>query len=153
MTHKADSKWAVVLTQDVSVSMPLYGVSQYFYCGEQLLGKLSAGGVLTICKGYACDGYSPTLRIMGRWVKFTPTPRAGLFPAVLHDFTRQFLPVSGCLWTIKDTDTWFYNALVEGGVSKHVAGCYYSAVSGAIGTIWARLTRGHDPSVQIVTYQ
>ena len=84
-------KYACILTRAVVTHIPVTGKAMLFYAGEQLLGKLSQEGRLEIMAWYACDGYSPTLRIFGGWRRITPTPRkAGFFPSILHDFTRQF---------------------------------------------------------------
>lgn len=143
------AKYACILTHAVFTHIPVIGKELLFYAGEQLLARLSAEGRLEIMARYACDGYSPTLRMFGAWRRITPTPRkAGFFPAILHDITRQFCEVEGCPWTREDSDTWFYDALVAGGENPHIAGTYYGAVSRILGDIWYRFRRT-DPTLSI----
>lgn len=144
-----NARYACVLTRAVSTHIPIKGQELLFYAGEQLLGRLSTEGRLEISQWYACDGYSPTIPMFGGWLRITPTPKkAGLFPAIFHDFTRQFCEVDGCPWTRQDSDTWFYNVLISGGESKTLAGTYYGAVSRAIGNLWYRF-RKHDPTLTV----
>lgn len=144
------SRYACVLTHAVDTNIPLQGYELLFYAGEQLIGRLSDDGRLQICKWYACDGYSPTLRMFGKWLRITPTPKkAGLFPAIFHDFTRQFLGTDGCPWTREETDTWFYDLLVAGGAGKLIAGTYYGAVSKTLGDIYHHF-RTPDPTLWII---
>lgn len=142
-------RWACLLTREAVTHIPVTGRELVFRSGEQVLGRLSAEGRLEISQWYACDGYSPTIPMFGRWLRITPTPKkAGLFPAIFHDFTRQFCEVDGCPWTRQDSDTWFYNVLISGGESKTLAGTYYGAVSRAIGNLWYRF-RKHDPTLTV----
>lgn len=130
------------------------GAVYQFFSGEKLLARHDAG-VLTIMPGYACDGYSPVLRKprwmpgKDRYIRLTPTPRCGIFPAVLHDFTRQFSPVDGCPWNRERTDDWLYLSLVAGGCSED-AGIYHAAVAGYVGTTFIRLTTKPDPALVIL---
>lgn len=145
-----NAEYACVLTRAVVTYIPIKGREMLFYAGEQLLAKLSREGRLEILAWYACDGYSPTIRFFGGWLRITPIPRkAGYFPAIFHDFTRQFLDTEGCPWHRDQSDAWFYDALVAGGESPHIAGTYYGAVSRTLGNIWTRLTHKLDPTLWI----
>jgi hypothetical protein len=142
-------RYSVVLRRQQTYQIPLYGHNLDFYAGDLRLGWLNEFGILCILPGYACDGYSPCIKILGKWIRLTPTPKAGMFPAVLHDFTRQFCDTAGCPWNREQTDTWFYNAMVHGGSNKHIAGIYYGAVSRTIGNIYHHF-RKHDPTLEII---
>lgn len=142
-------KWSVILADPVGTFLPIKGQHRIFRSGDVILGELFEDGWLEIRAGYACDGYSPTFRLFGKWIRLTPTPsRAGMFPAVLHDFTRQFCETPGSAWTRENSDIWFYDALIAGGESKKIAGTYYAAVSRAIGDFYYSL-RKHDPKLSI----
>lgn len=148
--HTAETpRWACVLTDKAGTFLPITGQHRIFRSGDQILGELFEDGWLEIRAGYACDGYSPTFRLFGKWIRLTPTPsRAGMFPAVLHDFTRQFCETPGSAWTRENSDIWFYDALIAGGESKKIAGTYYAAVSRTIGDFYYSL-RKHDPKLSI----
>lgn len=142
-------RYACVLIRAATTNIPITGREMLFYTGNQLLGRLSSDGRLEIAQKYACDGYSPTIRFFTKWLRITPTPKkAGFFPAILHDFTRQFCEVEGSPWGRKESDTWFYDVLINGGESKRLAGTYYGAVAKTIGDIWFKFRR-HDPSLRI----
>lgn len=148
-THYATTdRWPVVMLAAVAVELPIQSPPMDVHSGDLHLARWD-GRFFSILPGYACDGYSPVIRICGRWLRLTPTPCAGLFPAVLHDALRQFLPVPGCPWGRADTDAWFYNALRAGGLPRHHAGIYHGAVAGPIGTAWLTLTRSPDPRLRI----
>ena len=55
----------------------------------------------------------------------------------------------GCPWTRQDTDAWFYDAMIAGGLHPHHAGIYHGAVAGPVGTAWLKLTRQPDPKLTI----
>lgn len=146
--------WPVVLQRQVAAVHHDLGASYEFYSGETLLAR-HEGGTTLLHAGYACDGYSPVIRLRWRggcrFLRLTPTPRrAGMFPAIWHDFTRQFQDVEGCPWTREQTDHWFYDALLAGGENRHLAGTYYGAVAGLMGDAFIRLTRQPDPKLRIV---
>lgn len=143
---RQNKKYACILTCAVSTYIPLKGYSVVFRSEDKVLGRLSSEGKLEIMAEYACDGYSPTWRVFGKWVG-TPAPRkAGLFPAIFHDFTRQFCEVGGCPWSRAESDTWFYDLMIDAGVNKHIAGVYYGAVSRTLGDIWHKF-RKYDPTL------
>jgi hypothetical protein len=145
------SRYACVLTEDVGRYTSISGKSLRFYAGDQLIARLYPDGYLVMMAGYACDGYSPTVRWFGKWRRLTPVPKkAGYFPAIRHDLTRQFVPVQGCPWNRQDSDHWFYDDLVAGGESKSIAGAYYSAVSRTLGNAWSKLTYKPDLTLRIV---
>lgn len=120
-----------------------------FYSGPHLLGYTEYTR-LTICKGYACDGYSPGFWLGRKYIGLTPTPKAGIFPAIGHDFTRQMAWLDYCPWNRKDTDVWFYNWLVAGGTNPHIAGTYYRAVAGLTGSAFIAMTKKRDPRLRVV---
>jgi hypothetical protein len=141
--YQITERWPVVIRVPLATGLPIASPPLDFLSGNQLLGTLDADR-LTIMPGYACDGYSPVFRLCGRWVRLTPVPPAGLWPAVLHDFLRQFQAVPGCPWNRKNTDDWFYDALTAGGTWHRQAGLYHAAVAGPAGTAWIKLTRKTD---------
>lgn len=141
--------YAAVLGCDVSTKLPLHGFNMIFRSGNQILATLEADGLFTIKKGYACDTYSPCVRMFGRWNHITPIPKkAGLFPAFLHDILRQFCTTPGCPWDRKFSDTMFYDALIAGGETKTISGIYYGAVSRTLGNIWFKFHK-QDPKLTI----
>jgi hypothetical protein len=146
--YRTSDRWPLVMTACVSTPLPLRAAPLDFHAGTLHLARWD-GDFLTILPGYACDGYSPVIRICGRWVRITPTPACGLWPAVLHDLLRQFLPIPGCPWTRQDTDNWFYAALTAGNLHPHHAGLYHGAVAGPLGTAWIAITRTPDPTLSI----
>ena len=147
--YKAEGRWPVVTRRVISAPLGFdLGAVYEFYSGPHLLGRHERGK-LTICKRYACDGYSPVLRLFGKFLRLTPTPSAGMFPAIGHDFTRQMLAATGCPWDREDTDEFFYNWLVAGGTSPSLAGTYYGAVAGPVGSAFIALTRKTDPNLWI----
>lgn len=156
--YKAVGYWPVVLQRKVAAVHEDLGAIYRFYSGHQLLGH-HEGGTTMLQKGFACDGYSPVIRIPWgkgryRFIKLTHTPKsAGLFPAVWHDFTRQFSYVDGCPWARDQTDWWFYDSLVKGGVNPHIAGTYYGAVAGLAGDVFIRMSRKPDPLLWIEKIQ
>ena len=127
--HDSSARWPVILKQTAGAELPISGPPVDFLAGTRRLASWD-GTRFHIHQGYACDGYSPVLRLFGRWIPITPIPACGLWPAILHDALRQFLPVPGCPWTRQDTDEWFYNALIAGGLTPHHAGLYHGAVAG-----------------------
>lgn len=84
------------------------------------------------------------------WLRLTPTPKCGFGPAILHDIARQFSRVSGCPWDRQQTDDWFFNCLIAGGVPERRAGLYHHAVAGTLGDIYIALTRKTDPNLNIL---
>jgi hypothetical protein len=142
------TRWAVILRAMVSTPLPLRAEPHDFLSGQQVLARWD-GREFHVMPGYACDGYSPVIRICGRWVRLTPTPPCGLWPAVLHDVLRQFLSVPGCPWSRAESDAWFYEALHSGGLHPHHAGIYHGAVAGPLGSAWLRLTRTRDLRLRI----
>jgi hypothetical protein len=148
-THYAiTDRWPVLMLAAIATPLPIQSEPIDLHAGDLHLARWD-GRFFTILPGYACDGYSPVIRVCGRWVRLTPTPRAGLWPPVLHDALRQFLPVPGCPWSRRDTDAWFYDALRAGGVRPHHAGIYHGAVAGPLGTAWLHITRTQDPTLRI----
>lgn len=148
-THfKVTDRWPVVITTTVSSPLPIQSEPMDFLSGDLHLARWD-GSSFSILPGYACDGYSPVLRFFRRWLRLTPTPSAGLWPSVLHDCLRQFLPVAGCPWDRRAADDWFHSALVAGGLHPHHAGIYHGAVAGPLGTAYIRLTRTVDPALRI----
>ncbi len=146
----SDSRWPLTLLRGVSTTVPRTGYSLLFMSGEQILGRMATDGRITVCSAYSCDGYSPVLKTPRGWLRLTPTPRCGMFPAVLHDFLRQFVAVPGCPWSRKDSDDWFYDAMLAGG-SKRAAAIYHGTVAGPLGNAFICLTRKTDPKLRIVT--
>lgn len=147
--YQSSERWPVILIAAVGTPLPIQSPPLDFYAGERHLARWD-GRIFTVLQGYACDGYSPVVRMFGRWVRLTPTPRrAGLWPSVLHDCLRQFLLTPGCPWTRQDSDAWFYDALLAGGLDRHRAGIYHGAVAGPLGSAWIALTRTPDPSLRI----
>lgn len=138
--YEVTDRWPVRMLAAVAAPLPLRAAPFELLTGDTQLARWD-GKTLTILPGYACDGYSPVIRFCGRWLRLTPVPRAGLWPAVLHDALRQMLPLPGCPFTRKDSDDWFYNALTAGGLQRDYAGIYHGAVAGPVGTAWLRLTR------------
>lgn len=151
----ASSKWALVTTRLFSFDLggKLKG-SYKFFAGERLLAS-SYNSVIWLAEGYASDGYSPVVYCPffthddDPWIRLTPIPECGYAPAVLHDFTRQFLTASGCPWDRRQTDNWFYDCLEVGGVSKGMRGIYHGAVSGRLGSLYIKATRKIDQSLRI----
>ncbi len=146
--------WPVVLLRSVTAALPFdLGAYYEFRTGETLLAHHHSA-MLTIEAGFACDGFSPVIRKQAwmpgknRFLRITPTPPCGMFPAILHDLTRMFLGVDRCPWTRKNSDDWFFDALVAGGCSNR-AGIYHQAVAGAIGDAFINLTREPDPHLAI----
>lgn len=141
-------EYAVVVQRAIECFIPIYGHDLKFYAGEQLLGTLSRQGCLTILPGYACDGYSPVRKIFKWWWRITPTPSCGMFPSILHDFLRQFLWVTPCPWSRKQSDDCFYNAMIAGG-AENLAGIYHGAVASPLGTLYMSLSKT-DPTLRII---
>lgn len=145
-------RYACVVSRPVVTRIPIYGLDLSFRSGCQELGRLYPDGELVIKDGYACDGYSPTIRFFGSWIRLTPIPkRAKYFPAIFHDFTRQFVNTDGCPWTSHQSDMWFYDLLVSGGENRQMAGTYFGAVNGLAGMVFTKLTGSHDPSLRITS--
>lgn len=153
-------RWPVVVMVDILASSPDLGARFEFYSGDQLLSVHDRGTHL-IKAAYACDGYSPTFWLFGRLIRLTPTPGAGMFPAIKHDNDRQMLGAMIALkaaglidwdlpFTRANTDEWFYNSLTDGGVNRHVAGTYYGTVAGPVGSAFIRMTRKQDPNLRVV---
>lgn len=156
LTHGIDyspqGSWPVVLKRNVAAVHHDLGYIYEFYSGDTLLARHDFGTTM-LQAGFACDGYSPVIRLpFGKFLRLTPTPKAGMFPAIWHDFTRQFLDVPGCPWTRIQSDYWFYDALVAGGCNPHLAGTYYGAVAGVAGDAFIALTRRPDPKLRIIRY-
>ncbi len=146
--------WPVVLLRDVHAILSYdLGAIFEFRSGEKLLARHERG-TLIIKAGFACDGYSPVLRKPAwmpgkdRFIRLTPTPRCGIFPAVLHDLGRQFCGVDRCPWDREKVDDWFFDALVAGRCPNR-AGVYHSAVAGTLGTAFIHLTRKTDPHLTV----
>lgn len=148
---EAQGRWPCVMLHPVSGMMGHdLGAIFEFYSGERLLARHDKGR-LTLMKGYACDSFSPVIRLpFGKFWHLTPWPVSGPWPAFGHDLTRQFLIVDGCPYKREDTDNWFYNWLTAGGVSPRKAGGYYVAVAGPAGDAFIRMTRKPDPNLRIV---
>jgi len=146
--YQVTDRWPLLMKAMVSTPLPLDAPPMDFLSGDLLLASWT-GKDFQVHPGYACDGYTPVLRLCRRWVCITPTPAAGLWPAVLHDALRQFMNVTGCPWTRQQTDAWFYDALTAGGLPPHLAGIYHGAVAGPLGTAWIRLSRRRDPRLRI----
>ena len=153
---EAVGDWPVTTFRDIAIELPLdLGRVYEFRAGTKLLARHDAG-IIILFRGYSCDGYSPVIRRprwmpgKSKWLRLTPTPRCGMFPAIAHDFFRQFLGVDRCPWTRKDADDWFFNALI-GGRCTNAAGVYHSAVSGFLGDAFISLTRKPDPSLSITS--
>jgi len=147
--YTVGDRWPVVVSAVISTPLPRDFPDLDFLSGGRVLATLR-GAVFSILPGYACDGFSPVIRLgRGRFLRITPTPRCGLFPAVLHDALRQFIDTPGCPWTRYDTDVWFYRSMVVGGLTDHHAGIYHGAVAGPLGTAWLALTRTPDPRLCI----
>ena len=141
-------KWPLVLTRLLTLEIDRdFGGVWHCYSGRHLLGVL-ANRQIIIFPAYAGDGYSPVIRFLGRWIRLTPTPACGYAPAIGHDFTRQFYHVTGCPWTRRDSDNWFYNWLRRGGEPR--TGIFHRAVAGPIGTAYIWLTRKKDPQLKII---
>ena len=145
----SQGRWPVVLHHPCSGNMGRdFGAIFHLYSGPQLLAR-HANGRLVLMKHYASDGYSPVIRVFGKFVYLTPWPKCGVWPALGHDVMRQFVGVEGCPWDRIDTDLCFYNWLTAGGVHPDVAGTYYGAVAGVVGDIFINLTRKPDPDLWI----
>lgn len=124
-------RWRVVLERDVRFTLPRkLGHLDLWADGYHLASMV--GYVLTIHKGYACDGYSPVVRTCGRHIPLTPTPSCGLGPAILHDLLTQFDSLDSCPWTRAESNQWFRESM-EAGDSPIAAKLYYAAVSGPLG--------------------
>lgn len=144
--------WAMVMATPVIFEIEDLGAVFEFWAGARLLAY-HEHGKLVVSEAYALDGYSPVIRVFGKWVKLTPVPKkAGHGPDLLHDLTRQFLHVPFCPWTRKQTDDWFFDELIAGGESAKIAGAYHQVVAGSIGSLWMALKREPDPSLKIMTY-
>lgn len=141
-------RWPVVMTAAVGVPLPIQSEPLDFHSGDLHLARWD-GEFFHVLPRYACDGYSPVIRVWGRWVRLTPVPGCGLWPAVLHDVLRQFNAVPGCPWSRVDTDNWFFDSLIAGGVRLPIAGAYHEAVAGPLGTAWIRMTRSPDPALRV----
>lgn len=150
---KATDDYACVLMREAGTNIPKTGKLFKFFAGNQLLATLSVFGRLEIQPDYACDGYSPTRKTFIGWLSPTPRPKkAGMFPAIGHDLTRQFLHVAGCPWTLEESDIWFREWLIAGGESRWIADRYYSVVAGRIGSLWHKWFHKHDPTLRIEIY-
>jgi hypothetical protein len=148
--YTVGDRWPVVVSEVISTPLPGSFPDLDFLSGGILLATLRAS-VFSIFPGYACDGFTPVIRLgRGRYMRITPTPRCGLFPAVLHDALRQFLETPGCPWKRHETDSWFYDSMIAGRVATHHAGIYHGAVAGPLGTAWITLTRTPDPMLCIL---
>jgi hypothetical protein len=152
---RANGSWPLVTTRDVAFNLDqYYGLPFTLRTGTKNLASYLSGQLI-VHEGYACDGYSPVLSCPFKsdrsdpWLRLTPTPACGYAPAILHDITRQFLGVQGCPWDRKQTDEWFYNCLLAGGVSKRMAGIYHHAVAGSFGSLYIAATRKVDPDLNI----
>jgi len=142
------NQWPLVLISNFEFELDRdFGGVYEFYSGSKLLGIIT-GSKLEILRGYAGDGYSPVISLFDCWIRLTPTPKCGFAPAVIHDFTRQFLNTPGCPWDRKQTDDWFYNCLRRGGEPR--TGIFHRAVAGPLGTAYIWATRKVDPQLRIV---
>jgi hypothetical protein len=92
-------KWPVVMTKLAKGNLGRdYGATFHFYSSHRLLARLQHAE-LTLLKCYASDGYSPVIRLpFGKFLRLTPTPKCGMWPALGHDLTRQFLDVVWQVW-------------------------------------------------------
>jgi hypothetical protein len=152
--YQVTPDWPVVLSLPVVAETHDFGAVYEFYTGHRLLARHERGET-TIMPGYACDGYSPVIKKprwmpgKDRFIRLTPTPSCGMFPAVLHDFTRQFMAVPNCPWNREKSDDWLFDSLEAGGCSEK-AGAYHAAVAGGIGTAFIYLTRQPAPQLVIL---
>jgi hypothetical protein len=140
--------WPLILKRDVVVQTNIRGKEFVFSSNGKLFGGLSVDGTLRIYSGYACDGYSPVLKVFGKFVRLTPTPKCGMLPAVAHDFTRQFAGVEGCPWDRHFSDTLFFDLLVLGG-SGDIASIYHGAVAGKVGDLFIAISRKKDKGLSV----
>ena len=152
---RANGSWPLLTTRDVAFTLDrYYGDPFMLLTGDKILASYFSGR-LVVHAGYASDGYSPVISYpfsrdpQDPWLRLTPTPQCGFAPAILHDITRQFLNVPGCPWDREQTDTWFFNCLVAGGMSRRRAGIYHHAVAGPIGDVYIKATRSVDPNLHI----
>ena len=148
--------WPLVLVEDVAFDTGRdYGATLLLCSGNKTLGTIHRG-YLWAHAYYALDGYSPVFYAPWKaasndpWLRLTPTPACGYAPALVHDITRQFHNVEGCPWDRKQTDDWFFDSLIAGGVPKRRAGAYHHAVAGPIGDVYIALTRKADPNLHII---
>ena len=147
--YQTRGKWRVALMMRVGAILSHDFRGEYsFRHGEIELMHL-AGRALTFTEYFACDGFSPVVKLLGVWIPLTPTPVCGMFPAVGHDGLTQFASVPGCPWDQKFANDEFYNSLVAGGCST-AASLYHGAVSGRVGRIYKRLRHRPDPLLNIV---
>jgi len=140
--------WPLMLKRDVVVQTTLRGEEFVFSSAGKIFGGLCVDGILRIYAGYACDGYSPVLKIFGKFIRLTPTPKCGMLPAVVHDFTRQFIEVKGCPWDRKFSDDLFYDLLVA-GQEKKIASIYHGAVAGKVGDLFIAISRKKDKGLAV----
>ena len=153
---RADGPWPLLTTGDVGYNLDrYYGDPFSLRTGTKVLASYFSGRLI-VHKGYASDGYSPVIACpvfcndSDPWIRLTPTPKCGFAPPILHDITRQFLGVPGCPWNREQTDEWFFNCLLAGGISRRRAGLYHRAVSGVLGDIYITATRKVDPNLNII---
>lgn len=144
-------RYPVVLKRDVHTGLDLDSRFCFaFLSGDTLLGY-QVEGELVICNGYACDGYSPVIKIFNHHIRLTPTPKCGMFPSILHDFLRQFSDVEQSPCDRFDADDYFRDALIAGGCPSS-AQIYHTAVAGPVGSAYLFLTRRRDKKLRIIRH-
>lgn len=150
----ANGTWPLTTTRDVAFTLDrYYGNPFALRTGKQVLATYLSGRLI-VHAGYSSDGYSPVIKASWKslndpWLRLTPTPKCGFAPSILHDIARQFTGIPGCPWNREQTDEWFYNCLIAGGVTNRMAGIYHHAVAGAFGDIYIAATRKIDPKLNI----
>jgi hypothetical protein len=151
----ANGTWPLTTTRDVAYTLDrYYGNPFSLRTGDKILATYLSGR-LFVHAGYASDGYSPVISAPWKafddpWLRLTPTPPCGFGPSILHDITRQFCGVPGCPWDREQTDDWFFDCLIAGGVPRWKSGIYHRAVAGTFGDVYIALTRKVDPKLNIV---
>ena len=150
--------WPLVTFRDLAAVLPYdLGRVYEFRAGTKLIARHEHGTII-LFRGYACDGFSPVIRrpcwMPGRskWIRLTPTPKCGMFPAIWHDFFRQFSGVHNCPWDRAKADDWFFDSLTAGRCTN-AAGLYHSVVAGTLGDAFIALTRKVDPSLSITSHR
>ncbi len=145
--YQYGGKYRFKLLADLTVDIDL-GLSgkHALYDGDRQWAMLD-GDRLTIFKEYSFDGCSPSIRVFGRWFG-TPTPKAAVVAAAVHDCLRGYLGLPCLDYTREDSDDVFYNLLRDAGFP--LEGVYHGAVAGFWGSLYVKLTAARPNKARCV---
>jgi hypothetical protein len=132
-------KYRFTLTSDLVVDLSRGFRGHHELCDGGKTWAILDGDELRMMAGYAFDGCSPAMRVLGHWVG-TPTPRKAVAAAAVHDCLRGYLGLPCLSYDRKTTDEVFYDMLdAEEFEGRDI---YHGAVAGFWGSAFIWLTRG-----------